>query len=41
MKCPKCNTHKPMGNAMAMHEGKLVPTWLCSPCGCNVLKENP
>ena len=38
MKCPKCSTKKPMGNAQALVDGKLVPTWLCSPCGANILK---
>ena len=39
MKCPKCNTKKPMGNTQALVDSKLVPTWLCSPCGANILKE--
>jgi protein-arginine kinase activator protein McsA len=39
MKCPKCATKKSMGNAQALVNGKLVPTYICTTCGCNILKE--
>ena len=40
MKCPKCSTNKQMCSTHARAEdGSIVPTFICSPCGCNILKD--
>lgn len=39
MKCPKCKSKKEMGSTHVIDKDKqVVPSWLCTFCGCNQIK---